>query len=145
MTKNSILLAYSTYTRRMIPAVRIILTFFTGIAIYFFVYWLPFSLLPAAYKIPYLPNIISLLIAIFAGVFVWKRTGKVSNGLASSILLGGIIVGATGFISGFFGPLIFTPEKNLGPLLGIFITGPIGFIVGLIARGLYWKIKLSTK
>jgi energy-converting hydrogenase Eha subunit B len=31
---------------------------------------------------------------------------------------------------GFFGPLVLAPEANQGPLLGIFITGPLGFILG---------------
>lgn len=44
----------------------------------------------------------------------------------------GAILGAIGFLGGFVGPVIFTPEANQGPLLGIFITGPLGFILGLI-------------
>jgi hypothetical protein len=48
-------------------------------------------------------------------------------------LLGGIILGGIGFVAGFVGPIIFTPESNQGPLLGIFITGPLGFIVGALA------------
>ena len=48
-------------------------------------------------------------------------------------LLGGIIVGGLGFIIGFFGPLLWAPDANQGLLLGIFVTGPIGFIVGAVA------------
>jgi hypothetical protein len=44
----------------------------------------------------------------------------------------GMILGIIGFVGGFVGPLIFTPDANQGPLLGIFITGPLGFVVGLI-------------
>ncbi|RAZ80106.1 MULTISPECIES: hypothetical protein [Mesorhizobium] len=44
----------------------------------------------------------------------------------------GAILGAIGFLGGFVGPVIFTPEANQGPLLGIFITGPLGFILGLM-------------
>ena len=42
------------------------------------------------------------------------------------------LVGAAslGFVAGFVGPIIFTPQANQGPLLGIFITGPLGFVVG---------------
>jgi hypothetical protein len=47
-----------------------------------------------------------------------------------------VICGAIGFAIGFFGPLIFSPEANQGPLLGIFITGPggavLGFLLGLL-------------
>jgi uncharacterized protein YqgC (DUF456 family) len=28
--------------------------------------------------------------------------------------------------------MIFTPEANQGPMLGIFITGPLGLLVGAI-------------
>jgi hypothetical protein len=44
----------------------------------------------------------------------------------------GGILGAFGFLAGFVGPVIFTPEANQGPLLGIFITGPLGFMLGLV-------------
>lgn len=125
----------------MKTAVRIFITFIVVLTVYFFVFWVPFSLIPPDYKISFLPNIVALVIAILAGFFVWKKTKKVHHGLATSILLGGIILGAIGFIAGFVGPLIFTPENNLGPLLGIIYTGPIGFIVGLIIGGLYWKFK----
>lgn len=41
-----------------------------------------------------------------------------------------IIVGGFGFVVGFFGPMIFAPGANQGPLLGIFITGPLGILFG---------------
>ncbi|MDG4883772.1 hypothetical protein [Mesorhizobium sp. WSM4884] len=44
----------------------------------------------------------------------------------------GAILGIVGFVGGFVGPVIFTPEANQGPLLGIFITGPLGFVLGLV-------------
>ena len=47
--------------------------------------------------------------------------------------LGAVILGVVGFALGFFGPMIFTPEANQGPMLGIFITGPLGALVGAIA------------
>jgi len=42
------------------------------------------------------------------------------------------VVGGLAFVSGFIGPIIFMPNANQGPLLGIFITGPLGIIVGTI-------------
>lgn len=39
-------------------------------------------------------------------------------------------VGFIMFLIGYVGPLILWPEANLGPLLGIFITGPLGFFSG---------------
>ena len=45
-------------------------------------------------------------------------------------LMGGVVLGGIGFAGGFFGPIIFNPQANQGPLLGIFITGPLGFLLG---------------
>ena len=56
--------------------------------------------------------------------------------LARTLLIG-LVAGAICLVLGFVGPLIFTPENNLGPLLGIFITGPAGFILGCIG-GFVW-------
>lgn len=48
------------------------------------------------------------------------------------MLIGGLALGALGFARGFFGPIILAPEANQGPLLGIFITGPAEFLLGLV-------------
>ena len=52
--------------------------------------------------------------------------------IALYTLAGGVILGGLGFAGGFFGPILFNPQANQGPLLGIFITGPLGFILGAI-------------
>src|SRR5262245_36613361 len=44
--------------------------------------------------------------------------------------IGGLALGGIGFAAGFFGPIVLAPDANQGPLLGIFITGPLGFAVG---------------
>jgi hypothetical protein len=46
-----------------------------------------------------------------------------------------VFLGGFGFAAGFFGPMIFAPGANQGPMLGIFITGPLGFLTGLVL----WK------
>lgn len=43
-----------------------------------------------------------------------------------------LLLGAIGFAAGFFGPMILRPGANQGPMLGIFITGPGGFLLGLL-------------
>jgi hypothetical protein len=55
--------------------------------------------------------------------------------------LGAIVLGGLGFVIGFAGPLIFTPEANQGPLLGIFITGPAGAVAGFLVGVVYglWR------
>jgi hypothetical protein len=44
----------------------------------------------------------------------------------------GLVVGGMGFVAGFVGPLILTPGSNQGPLLGILVTGPLGFVAGAL-------------
>lgn len=129
----------------MKTAIRIILTFLSFVASYYFIFWVPFSLIPSAQTIPAIPIIVSLLIAIIIALFIWKKTGKISNGLSNYILIGGIVFGSIGFVAGFFGPIIFNPSANQGPLLGIFITGPIGFLIGLVGGGIYWYVKVKNK
>jgi hypothetical protein len=42
------------------------------------------------------------------------------------------VLGAVGFTAGFLGPMVLNPESNLGPIIGILITGPGGLIGGAI-------------
>jgi hypothetical protein len=56
----------------------------------------------------------------------------------------GIIVGAVCFAVGFIGPIIFMPDSNQGPLFGIFVSGPIGFVLGIIL-GIVFKIVQKNK
>ncbi len=53
--------------------------------------------------------------------------------MAKQILLTGVLFGAVAFLIGFVGPVIFMPQSNQGPLIGIFITGPLGFCLGIVA------------
>jgi hypothetical protein len=65
----------------------------------------------------------SLVAAAYAARYVWQRTENSSVG-------GALTVGAIAFVVGFFGPMIWAPDANQGPLLGLFITGPLGFLLG---------------
>ena len=57
--------------------------------------------------------------------------------LIASMFKGALIVGGIGFCAGFFGPMVFAPDANQGPLLGIFITGPLGAVLGAIGGFVY--------
>jgi hypothetical protein len=59
------------------------------------------------------------------------------------MLTGALIAGGIGFVGGFFGPMIFAPGANQGPLLGLFITGPLGFLLGG-AGGLVYGLMRRT-
>ncbi|MBI5589123.1 MAG: hypothetical protein HY881_01435 [Deltaproteobacteria bacterium] len=109
-------------------------------ATYYFIYWVPFSLIPFLEQ-RWVPGIVSLLCAVAVGRYTWKMLSSTSEGLISSILFGAMVLGAIGFCAGFFGPIFFTPGANQGPLLGIFITGPLGFILGGIGGFMYWFVK----
>ncbi len=67
----------------------------------------------------------SAAILLFLAAFRLHRTALFG-------LIGCFVVGGIAFTAGFIGPIIFTPEANQGPLLGIFFTGPIGTLVGTI-------------
>lgn len=123
--------------------VRITLSLFVVMVIYLLIYWKCFS--DEFRKAGNKSNVISLLIAIVIGIVVWKKIENISESLPAYIFAGGILVGITGFILGFFGPLVLAPSNNLGPLLGIFITGPFGFLFGLYFGGLYWNRKVKSK
>jgi hypothetical protein len=73
--------------------------------------------------------LILLVLAVLLnyGAFGTRWRGVVRRAMGPALLLGGI-----GFAAGFFGPIIYQPDANQGPLLGIFITGPGGFLIGLI-------------
>jgi hypothetical protein len=59
------------------------------------------------------------------------------------ILRTAAIVGVITFLLGFVGPIIFS-TSNLGPLLGIFITGPLGFLLGGVIG--FWRLlSVSTR
>ncbi|MCI0451698.1 MAG: hypothetical protein L0Z51_04805 [Candidatus Latescibacteria bacterium] len=60
------------------------------------------------------------------------------------ILKPAVIFGAIAFAIGFFGPLLWAPDANQGPLLGIFITGPLGFFVGM-AWGVFRELRRSSR
>ena len=48
---------------------------------------------------------------------------------------GAVMLGVTGFVIGFFGPIRYQPWANQGPMLGIFVTGPGGVLLGAIIGG----------
>jgi hypothetical protein len=59
--------------------------------------------------------------------------------LTLRITLSALLVGSIAFSAGFFGPIIFS-SSNQGPLLGIFVTGPVGTLAGAL-----WGIVSSAK
>jgi hypothetical protein len=119
---------------------RVIVLLFVVPATYFFIYWVPFSLVLFIQQ-RWIPSIVSMVCAAGVGWYVWRKLGSMPSDLISSISLGGVVLGGIGFCVGFFGPLVFAPEANQGPLLGIFITGPLGLLFGAVGGFIYWWVK----
>lgn len=114
------------------------------LAAFFFVFWLPFSLVLPPGRWQWILRIVGLLFCVVVMTLYTRRnTSSVFPGLVKCIFLGAVIAGLTGFAAGFFGPMIFEPGANQGPLLGIFITGPLGFLAGLIGGAIYWFVRLK--
>ena len=83
-------------------------------------------------------SLLSWVVAFLVARFVWQSLTEPDNGFVSSVFLWACVLGGIGFAAGFFGPLILAPDANQGPLLGIFITGPLGFLLGGIVGAIRW-------
>jgi len=55
------------------------------------------------------------------------------------------VLGGVGFAAGFFGPMLLAPEANQGPMVGIFISGPGGALLGFIFYGVSRALKWSRQ
>jgi hypothetical protein len=109
---------------------RIIVVTIVALATYFLSYWLPVALIRFnGYEV--VAPIIALVCAMAVGWFVWKALDpRSASGILSTMFLWAAVAGGIGFVGGFLGPMLFAPSANQGPLLGIFITGPLGFLLG---------------
>lgn len=119
---------------------RLLALLFVVPATYYFVYWVPFSLLRSLLplgRLDWIANSVSLLCAITAGMYIWRKLGLPQAGIVVSMLMGAILLRAVGFVGGFFGPMLLAPEANQGPMLGLFFTGPLGFVAGAILGAIY--------
>ncbi len=83
-----------------------------------------------------LPDWISVALALFGAVLVawytWRLVSGEKMGTGISVLCGALMLGGLGFIIGFLGPMILAKDTSQGPLVGIFITGPLGVFLGAI-------------
>ena len=123
---------------------KITLTF-AVLAAFWFTYWIWMLYIPGAREIFMIPIITSLLVATGIGLLIWKSLRKRTEDLSQYALIGGLATGGVLFLAGFIGPILIWPSNNLGPVLGLFFTGPIGFLLGLLGGGIYWQWKVRKK
>jgi hypothetical protein len=117
---------------------RILLTFVSTVAALYFTFWVGGAFIFAWHMPPWISFIGSFVVAAVIGRYVWVHTASLQAGIVSSIVLGAVATGGIGFAAGFFGPILFMPGANQGPLLGIFITGPLGFLLGGVGGAVHW-------
>lgn len=85
-----------------------------------------------------------LACGLLIGTAAWRASGRAWPGLGSAMMTGAGVLGAIGFAGGFFGPMLLMPDSNQGPMLGIFITGPGGAVLGAIAGAVWWALRLRN-
>lgn len=115
--------------------------FVCAVATFYFTYWMGGALLSAG-SLPFWTAFpLAGFAAFFAGRFIWRRAGSDTPGLVVSAFQGALILGTIGFSAGFFGPMVFAPGANQGPMLGIFYTGPLGIALGAVAGAVHWSVR----
>lgn len=123
-------------------AFRATLAIVGAVAAFYFALWAPGSLLQRVGLPLWTVVALSLALSVLACRFIWRSLPAAKTSPARSadkpqraMILGALLVGAVGFAGGFLGPMMMTPGANQGPLLGMFITGPLGAVLG---AGLGW-------
>jgi hypothetical protein len=102
----------------------------------FFVAWLlVIALMPGDQA--WIASLVAFAAAIYVARQVWNGTAEGATSVPVMAGLGAVTLGGLGFVLGFFGPMILAPEANQGPMLGLFITGPAGVVIGAIAGAWY--------
>lgn len=124
----------------MIIVGKILVSILIFLGVLFFSYWALFVPI-CPHGMAWLASVAALLTAAMVTRLCWHSMSAGPQGIFGTIITWAAVVGAISFCAGFFGPMILAPQANQGPLLGLFITGPLGFIGGAIAGLIYglWR------
>jgi hypothetical protein len=78
--------------------------------------------------------LLGLLGAAFGGLLglLQEQHSPAGHAAHLAVCLAGV-VGGVGLLLGFVGPLLLDPRSSQGPLLGVFLTGPLGAAAGAVA------------
>jgi hypothetical protein len=82
----------------------------------------------------------------FIPVLIWrlilkKRTGPTYGEFFLVLFYRTVGLAFLGFVLGFFGPMVMDQGSAQGPMLGIFITGPLGALVGVVASWVWFYVR----
>jgi hypothetical protein len=92
-----------------------------GVSAYLYNLWIPF---------------VSLTLAAVLLTFAVGGARAAVRRLLVSALTGGVVLGGVGLLGGIVGPFIVDPRGTHGRLVGLLITGPLGFVVGCVIGAL---------
>lgn len=107
-------------------------------AAHFFSYWMIFlQVVPESPQ--QLAWSLSLATGCLAAAFAWYNLSSPNCGLSGAIACSALTFGSLGLVGGFIGPVVLFPEAQQGPLLGLFVTGPLGFLAGGTFAAFKWK------
>jgi outer membrane lipoprotein SlyB len=121
----------------MSPVVRLVLAVLAFVGAFYIVWMLMLTLPFGSHA--WIGSLVALAGGAHAARKVWYGTAQDTMSVAVTAGVGALVLGGLGFVAGFFGPMILAPEANQGPMLGIFITGPAGAVIGAIAGAWYAK------
>jgi hypothetical protein len=102
----------------------------------FLIVWMLMLVMPIGGQ-AWIGSLAALAASAYVARNVWNGTAEGSTSVSVMAGLGAVIVGGLGFVLGFFGPMILAPGANQGPMLGLFITGPAGAVIGAVAGAVY--------
>jgi hypothetical protein len=94
------------------------------------IFWVPIALL-------------LITVAALCWWFALRGDRTESRSAIAAAWKGGVWIGTPSFALGFIGPLVIWPDNNLGPLLGILLTGPLGFVSGALVTLGVRKLRAS--
>lgn len=98
------------------------------------------------------PTLVAVCIFAFVAyipLLIWrfvlkKRTGPTFGQYSLTMFGLTLGLGFIGFLVGFFGPIALDSGQAQGPLLGIFITGPLGALAGVIGSWVWFYVKRAN-
>ena len=124
----------------MLTLARIVLGLIGFLAGWLFSYWIYFAGFDLAGR-PFLGRGAPFLVGLAVAGLILAATENLRHGFITSTVLGAVVLGSIGFVLGFFGPMFVDPEANQGPLLGLLLTGPGGFLLGGPLGALWWLMQ----